>query len=196
MKKLGTILCLTSLGLISTAVYGQDMTVHAIEKNSVIVGGKVGSLRTENQVPAVMTLGAMAEYAAAKNFLIGFGMDYWRNSFDLEGERVDLRTLTASLQGKVALPLQYVSPFVSAGLAEHQLVLNRSASKDEASELDPVADKKTNTEYQFGIDLGAGLLYNLSQKLDMMLEFKHRNILEESVEYDQIAMSAGVNYFM
>jgi len=204
MKKFVYSGAVIAAGLLSNQVFAQDVVTQKQRPNiytdTVTVGAKVGYVNAENIDQGAMGIGIFSDYAVSTNFLVGGTVDYWQQSYETgrSGRRIGVQDLSAGLNSKliftnVTTPFR---PYASAGLAAHRFTVSVSEQDQENNEVDEWEDELQDVEGELGVDLGGGALYRVQPQIDVSGEFRYRNILEDTVKYDQWQIMGGLAYLM
>jgi opacity protein-like surface antigen len=188
-----------ALGCSSLAAYGAEGATakHSDigEKKATSFGPSVGLVNVEKDDSANMSLGAFYNYTIQENLMAGATMDYWRSEYQ-ENDRtdIDVSDWTIGANVKLVMPAKIserinLQPYIGAGPAWHRI-----KAEDASDDSEGAVSETAISEQQFGVDLMAGLYYYVYEQIDLMGQVSYRNIVEDNVDFDQVAFNAGITY--
>lgn len=184
----------------ATALFGQESEfgterraiARIVPMNAVLAGARAGVTKVENLGDPVLSYGVFGDTAIDDNFLVGGNIDYWeKSSGTLTQNRVSVNDVSLGVNAKYLFTqmIPPVKPFFLAGLSGHRI-----ASKTAAT-VNNISQTETKINNELGVDLGAGIMYRVQERVDVLGEARIRNILG-GTSYDQVAFTGGVSYMM
>ena len=78
----------------------------------------------------------------------------------------------------------------------HRLSLSKSESADTDSALARYREKNNDVSSSVGIDVGGGVVYNVQPQIDVNGQVLYRRLTNPGVNFNQLALTAGVGYRM
>lgn len=148
------------------------------------IGGKLGFISPE-AIGSTIGFGVFADLGnITPNIQLAANAGYWSKSTSSVSSFRDL-SLGAVGQYFFAVSNKLVRPFAEAGLAFHGL-------KSETEDADFFGQQQnfTVTNNKIGVDLGGGVLYQLSPQLDLLGQVKYRIVSN----FNQLNINAGLLY--
>jgi len=182
---------------------GATRRAPAVEANTMQLGARVAYTNISQLEGGTMGIGAIWEYAVADNLLFGVTLDHWRENGGAADLYHTLEVTDTVLGGHARMLFTQfdlpVRPYGLLGITTHRLTVKDSRAIPPTEGQPRVAqrvDVNSDTAAELGVDLGVGVSYPVNEKVDLTAEIKWRNILDDSVKYDQLAFTGGVGYLL
>ena len=153
------------------------------------IGAKFGLVDPEN-IDAVIGFGVFGDFGEIKeNIRLEGNLDYWSKSYgdaNFDASISDF-ALTGMVKYMFSPDNESFQPFVGGGLGLH-FISSSWKSKVE----NPIFDttKSSDSSTKIGIDLGGGVFYGVSDKIDLLGEVRYRLVSDVS----QFTVQIGALY--
>lgn len=148
------------------------------------IGGKLGLISPE-VIGSTIGFGVFADLGnITPNIQLSANADFWSKSFNSVSSFRDI-SFGATGQYIFATPNTAIRPFAEAGLAFHAL-------KNDVEGVNFLGQQQdfSTSSTKIGVDLGGGVLYQLSPQLDLLGQLKYRIVSN----FNQLNINAGVLY--
>ena len=171
-----------------------------IPETAMVAGARIGLNDVDGLDDTVASFGAFVDYSVGNNVLVGGTLDYWSDSSgSMFNQSVDVSDLTLGANGKliftgVNVPMR---PFLLGGLALHRIDVSYSEQDvTDRNVVDRFKERYSDSDSEFGIDVGGGVMYRLQRSIDLLGEVRMRRLNDRSIDLDQLAFSGAVAYVM
>jgi opacity protein-like surface antigen len=179
--------------------YTESRRVHSgYEEGVPRLGLKVGLANVEQLGDPVVSYGIYGDVPLSRNFLLGLGVDYWsKSSGTLASKSVEVSDLAGSMDAKYVFTdiSDRLRPYALAGIAVHRFAIKES-QKESGGQIDQLDSKYKDVSGEFGLDYGAGLMYQVQQSTEVTGEVRYRNIMDPGVSLSHLSFTAGLNFIL
>jgi len=153
------------------------------------IGGKLGLVDPEN-IDSVIGFGVFGDFGEiAENIRLEGNLDYWSKSYGSGDFDLSISDLAFTGTVKYVFPTsnEAFRPFAAGGLGVH-FVKGKGEYKGSNPYLE--VSEYSDTKTKIGIDLGGGVFYGISEKVDLLGELRYRLVSD----VNQLTLQIGAMY--
>ncbi len=189
--------------LTSSFAFGQRDVESAkkspLAANQTTIGARLGIVNVSSLDNGVISYGAYGDHTIDNRVVVGASVDYWSMSTaGVSSTAISINDVSVGGNGKFIFTdlKSAFKPYATAGLSLHRISLSKSEASDTDSALARYREKNNDVSSNVGIDVGGGVVYNVQPAIDVNGQVLYRRLTNPGVNFNQLALTAGVGYRM
>lgn len=163
------------------------------------IGARLGIVNVSSLDNGVISYGAFGDHTVDNRVVVGGTLDYWSMSTaGVSATAISINDVSVGGNGKFIFTdvKSSFKPYATAGLSMHRLSLSKSETADTDSAMARYREKNNDVSSSVGIDVGGGVVYNVQPQIDVNGQVLYRRLTNPGVNFNQLALTAGVGYRM